>query len=312
MHSGIVLRLIMVFLAGIGLPIVLFTGQFDAGSTTSESFAGNDTQQLVLQWVFGLQWMAPRAPTGLLQAREGFIPDDGAGWTQWFSGENAVADTWGMPAQHRLLSMATLATGARQANEAAAGAAKAQQMAISTASLQLALLLDAAVQISSTLLFTTTTDTTSSSNVFDAQFETVAGFVQFMGKPAESEISEVCLDAEIPFFAELDLLFAEEAAVVQHGQFMAQLMDYHGCCPVDLAARHPMNRSEVHALACVHIGTLTTHAPGCGWPVWAVARCRAWAPTRSLTSRHLLCSPPTHSSGIITAVARWIWRRGIC
>ena len=94
--------------------VVLFTGQFDAGSTTSESFAGNDTQQLVLQWVFGLQWMAPGAPTGLLQAREGFIPDDGAGWTQWFSGENAVADTWGMPAQHRLLSMATLATGARQ------------------------------------------------------------------------------------------------------------------------------------------------------------------------------------------------------
>ena len=133
------------------------------------------------------------------------------------------------------VALAAYSIAAQRAENDAAGAAKAQQMAISTAGLQLALLLDA-IQPGALLwpAYTTSTDTNTtdvSPNFEHDQFEVVSGFVQIMGASKTTSIdSFFCPAADIPMFNQLDSLFATEETV---SQLHASIMDRHGFCPFD-------------------------------------------------------------------------------
>ena len=78
------------------------------------------------------------------------------------------------------VALAAFSIAAQRAENDAAGAEKAQQMAISTAGLQLALLLDA-IQPGTLLWPAYTPSTDVSPNFEHDQFEVVSGFVQIMG-----------------------------------------------------------------------------------------------------------------------------------
>ena len=73
---------------------------------------------------------------------------EGGFWLRW--GDHNDGHGGVLPGRRaRLLSLGLLSLAARNAEDDAAGGAKAQQLAISTASIQLGLLLGAAVQVGS-------------------------------------------------------------------------------------------------------------------------------------------------------------------
>ena len=139
----------------------------------------NGTEASVTQWAMQLQWNVPRPPCSGAPTGTDFWA--GSGWSMpWFCVD---ADPRGGALRglsSTAVALAAFSIAAQRAENDAAGAEKAQQMAIPTAGLQLALLLDA-IQPGTLLWPAYTPSTDVSPNFEHDQFEVVSGFVQIMG-----------------------------------------------------------------------------------------------------------------------------------
>ena len=144
-----------------------------------QTFIGpNGTEYVALQWATQLQWQPPPGPV-MPPDDFGADIDDWTGWASWSdAGPDAGAAAHGQ--RGAMLAFAALAAGAQRAEDDAAGAIKAQQMAITTAGVQLALLLDCAVQVGVMIWPASTTNNAEipATNLVDEQLHVVAGFTQ--------------------------------------------------------------------------------------------------------------------------------------
>ena len=145
---------------------------------TSDFIGPNATEWAVLQSATNLQWTTP-ACSGPDAGDLGVGPCDGPGWADWspwFKGDSDTPGARGRKSR-ALVTLLGLSFAARNAEDAAAGAAKVQQMALTTAGVQLLVLGHLAQQ--GTILwptFTTSTETSSTTSHTEDQFNVVGGF----------------------------------------------------------------------------------------------------------------------------------------
>ena len=223
-------RLLVATLAAVGL--------YSSWSVVEQNILAfadyNATGSIALQMMAEhMEWVAPAAPAWQMGDARG---DDNFGWARWDTNTDdfdAFDTPGGRGTRARLLGYSALTIAANRADEAAAGANKAQQIAITTAAMQMALLLDATIQAATTAWpsFTTSTSTdaaTMATSIADEQWHAVAGFVQTIGAPAATS-QGACPASHVPFFDFLEEQFAIETAAVQ---LHAAIMDRHGVCPV--------------------------------------------------------------------------------
>ena len=118
-------------------PLVLLAGVFACPVTmyhNMQNFLGpNSTSALLLMAWQHSKWTTP--PVGQSMG-DVWLADDGF-WPRWGDLSDSFDDLHLRGGRARLLSLAGLSLAARRAEDDAAGAAKAQQMAMSTASIQL-------------------------------------------------------------------------------------------------------------------------------------------------------------------------------